>query len=208
MKLFYVTPDSNKNQALALTEELELLKGFPSTFQKRLILAKLKEVEAKIEPIKRDIEKKLAVIKKEPAPVKRQIYLIAFKAFNRETLSALERLLDRQKRLKLLLNAISSTHSSTHNANPINFELFKERARQVSILDLARWHGIEVKKTGKNYIARCPFHEDRHPSFVLYPETNTFHCFSCKRTGDVIKLHQLLTGCDFKSAIRELSEQF
>jgi DNA primase len=47
----------------------------------------------------------------------------------------------------------------------------------------------------------CPFHADDTPSCRIYPETNSFHCFGCGATGDVIELVQRLEGCDKHSAL-------
>lgn len=41
-------------------------------------------------------------------------------------------------------------------------------------------------KPDKNNHLRCPFHEDGTPSMKIYPQTNTYHCFACGKTGDVI----------------------
>lgn len=47
--------------------------------------------------------------------------------------------------------------------------------------------GHTVKKVGKSYKARCPFHDDTTPSFVLDPDDKGGHCFGCDWKGDIIK---------------------
>lgn len=52
----------------------------------------------------------------------------------------------------------------------------------------------------------CPFHgEDKHPSFVVYKENNTFHCFTCKISGDAIDFFALINKVKFTDAIKALS---
>jgi DNA primase len=46
--------------------------------------------------------------------------------------------------------------------------------------------GIEVKKKGRVAVARCPFHEEKTPSFTITPSKGLFHCFGCGTAGDVI----------------------
>ncbi len=43
---------------------------------------------------------------------------------------------------------------------------------------------------GKNNHIKYPFHDDDTPSCKIYPETNTYHCFACGKTGDVIQFIQ------------------
>ena len=67
----------------------------------------------------------------------------------------------------------------------------------VSIIDLAD------KLTGPGGPRRrCPLpdHEDRSPSFVLYPQTESFFCFGCLRGGDVVELYRLARGFDQRDA--------
>jgi len=45
----------------------------------------------------------------------------------------------------------------------------------------------EVRKLGRYYFALCPFHDDHRPSLVVYPRTQTFHCFGCGKTGDAVR---------------------
>jgi hypothetical protein len=51
------------------------------------------------------------------------------------------------------------------------------------IVQVAEEQGIKIK----NNKALCPFHNDTDPSLIFYPATNTFHCFGCKASGDIIE---------------------
>lgn len=53
---------------------------------------------------------------------------------------------------------------------------------------------------GRNYAARCPFHEDGTPSFIVFPETQTFHCFGCRAHGDVFTFLMRTRGINFAAA--------
>jgi hypothetical protein len=78
-----------------------------------------------------------------------------------------------------------------------------EIARQYPIAEIAKGN-LELRQSGKNFISLCPFHNEKHASFYIYPGTNTFHCFGCQENGDVIKLTMHLHGVDFKEAVRML----
>ena len=80
-----------------------------------------------------------------------------------------------------------------------------DRARSTSIVRLAEFNGLYPRKTGGRFYILCPFHEERHASCVLYPLTNTFHCFGCAGHGDVVKLAMHLRGEDFKQSITYLN---
>lgn len=47
----------------------------------------------------------------------------------------------------------------------------------------------------KNKHCKCPFHKDDKPSLRIYPETNTYTCFGCDKTGDVIQFIQDFEKC-------------
>jgi len=75
----------------------------------------------------------------------------------------------------------------------------------VAIEDLiARY--VELYTSGGNYRARCPFHEDRNPSFVVYPETQTFYCFGCREHGDVLSFLMRQERLTFPEALNALRE--
>lgn len=78
-----------------------------------------------------------------------------------------------------------------------------EIARQHPIAEIAR-ENMELRESGNKLVSVCPFHNEKHPSFYIYTETNTFYCFGCQEYGDVIKLTMHLYGVDFKNAVRTL----
>jgi hypothetical protein len=74
----------------------------------------------------------------------------------------------------------------------------------VPVIDLAdRLAGPgKTRRAGNTWITNCllPNHEDRSPSFVVYPETNSWYCFSCLHGGDVVELARLVWGYDERDA--------
>jgi len=63
---------------------------------------------------------------------------------------------------------------------------------------------VELRHSGRNLTGRCPFHEDREPSFVVFVETRTFHCFGCRAGGDVISFLRLAMHLSFFEALDSL----
>ena len=66
-------------------------------------------------------------------------------------------------------------------------------------------HGVKLQRRGARFVARCPFHEEQHPSLVVYPDTRSFYCFGCRASGDVIDFVRRVDKVDFKEAIRRLA---
>jgi hypothetical protein len=79
-----------------------------------------------------------------------------------------------------------------------------EAKRLVSVLDLA--HRLcgprDLRRVGERWAARCPLpdHEDKTPSFCVYPETESFFCFGCLKGGDVVDLYRFSKGYDEREA--------
>lgn len=65
---------------------------------------------------------------------------------------------------------------------------------------------VELRASGRNLVGRCPFHEDRDPSFVVFPETRTFHCFGCRAGGDVISFLRFRMNLSFSEALDSLEQ--
>jgi len=81
-----------------------------------------------------------------------------------------------------------------------------ERVKEtVPITDLAMQY-VELRPSGKNLIGRCPFHDDRSPSLVVFPETRSFHCFGCRAGGDVVNFLMLAMHLPFSEALSSLEK--
>lgn len=66
---------------------------------------------------------------------------------------------------------------------------------------------LPLKRAGSNFKARCPFHEEDTPSFVVSPSRQTFHCFGCSKSGDIFTWLQEREGMSFPEALRVLAQR-
>lgn len=66
---------------------------------------------------------------------------------------------------------------------------------------------VQLKKTGRNFKALCPFHSEKTPSFIVSPERQTFHCFGCGKGGSVIDFVMEFNHVDFPEALESLAEK-
>lgn len=64
---------------------------------------------------------------------------------------------------------------------------------------------IEVKKSGANFKAVCPFHDEKTPSFVISPAKQICHCFSCGAGGDAVKFVMMYEHLNYPEAIEKLA---
>ena len=65
---------------------------------------------------------------------------------------------------------------------------------------------VSLEKSGKGYKGKCPFHQDDTPSFFVYPDNHSFHCFGCGEHGDLIGFLTLQRNLDFMEAVKELAQ--
>lgn len=66
---------------------------------------------------------------------------------------------------------------------------------------------VSLKKTGKNYSACCPFHEEKSPSFTVTQEKQFYHCFGCGASGNAIGFLMEYERLDFVESIEYLAKQ-
>ena len=81
-----------------------------------------------------------------------------------------------------------------------------ERADIVRVVEQS---GVRLEKRGAGYVACCPFHSERTPSFHVNPARQTWHCFgACQEGGDVLSYVMKRDGLTFANAVRKLAEQY
>lgn len=66
---------------------------------------------------------------------------------------------------------------------------------------------VTLKRRGKNLIGLCPFHNEKTPSFTVYPENGSFYCFGCGAGGDIFTFTKLINNLDYIEAVRLLAEK-
>ncbi|MEQ1531015.1 MAG: DNA primase, partial [Methylococcales bacterium] len=83
-------------------------------------------------------------------------------------------------------------------------EFIDELLVRVDIVDLIDSH-VPLKKAGANFIARCPFHTEKTPSFSVNRHKQFFHCFGCGASGNAISFLMDFSHLDFVESIEELA---
>ena len=66
---------------------------------------------------------------------------------------------------------------------------------------------VNLKKAGRLYSGRCPFHNEKTPSFYVYPDTQSFYCFGCGAGGEVITFTKKIENLDYIDAVKLLAQR-
>ena len=66
---------------------------------------------------------------------------------------------------------------------------------------------VQLKRRGKNLVGLCPFHNEKTPSFTVYPESQSYYCFGCGAGGEVVNFIRRVENLDFTEAVRFLCEK-
>ncbi|MEW5720740.1 MAG: CHC2 zinc finger domain-containing protein, partial [Chloroflexota bacterium] len=78
---------------------------------------------------------------------------------------------------------------------------------KIDIVDVIGQYAT-LKKAGRNFKALCPFHNEKTPSFIVFPDQGTWHCFgSCNTGGDVFTFLMKKENLDFGEALRRLAQR-
>jgi DNA primase len=77
---------------------------------------------------------------------------------------------------------------------------------RINIVDVVSQY-VQLRRAGKSYTAKCPFHKERTPSFHVSPERGTYICFGCGEKGDIFSFVQKMDGVDFPTVLKQMAEK-
>jgi hypothetical protein len=118
---------------------------------------------------------------------------------DRATVVAVWRELDQFKRP-------TPPHRPLRRASPtFSKHLPVERARAVPLDRVFAALGFDFQRRGREFVTRCPFHDDEHPSLRLNPDLGVWYCDPCGIGGDAIAFLQRYRRLDFAAAVREVA---
>ena len=82
----------------------------------------------------------------------------------------------------------------------------EELVQRSDMVDVAQSY-VQLRRRGRTYTGLCPFHSEKTPSFVVYPETQSFYCFGCGAGGDVITFIKKINNVDYVEAVKTLASR-
>lgn len=65
---------------------------------------------------------------------------------------------------------------------------------------------VSLKRRGKTLVGLCPFHNEKTPSFTVYPESNSFYCYGCGAGGDIISFVRRMDNLDYIEAVKAVAQ--
>lgn len=83
-------------------------------------------------------------------------------------------------------------------------EYIAELSRRTDITELVGSY-VQLKRAGRMERGLCPFHNEKTPSFYVYPDTNSFYCFGCGAGGDAITFVKTLQNLEYVEAVKFLA---
>ena len=88
----------------------------------------------------------------------------------------------------------------------IRQEIIDKILEHTDIVEVIGEH-VKLRKSGTRYVGCCPFHNERTPSFYVFPNTDTFKCFGCGEGGDVIHFIEKKENKTFVEAVKTLADK-
>src|SRR5919199_1194320 len=84
--------------------------------------------------------------------------------------------------------------------------IIEEIKARIDVADLVG-QTVALKKAGRHLKGLCPFHHEKTPSFYVYPDQGTYHCFGCSKGGDIFTWLQETERVDFAEALKLLASR-
>ncbi|MBR6940500.1 MAG: DNA primase, partial [Clostridia bacterium] len=88
----------------------------------------------------------------------------------------------------------------------ISREFVRDMLDRLDIEDVISSY-ISLKRNGRTLKGLCPFHNEKTPSFTVYPDTRSFYCFGCGASGDVISFIMRMDNLDYVEAVKTCAER-
>ena len=85
-------------------------------------------------------------------------------------------------------------------------DIIEEVRSRNDIVDVVSQY-VKLTRKGSSYFGLCPFHNEKTPSFTVYPETQSYYCFGCGNGGDVITFVKNIENLDYVEAVRLLADR-
>ena len=89
---------------------------------------------------------------------------------------------------------------------PLPRDFIDELIDRNDITDVANSY-TKLKRAGRRYTGLCPFHNEKTPSFTVFPDTRSFYCFGCQASGDVISLVMRAENLTYIEAVKYLAQR-
>lgn len=186
--------EKERRRSLPRLTDKEWLGIFPEA--KTIIPKKIKEWEERRDEIFRTIKKKLRAIRRYiVGELARWIWREWVKATDGEELLEADRHIASLKRLQWIASG-----------RVPRGRIAEEQIQQAVAVPIETLLKQPMRKSGKALVGLCPFHAEKHPSFLIYLETNSCWCFGCNKGGDVINFVRLLHGFSFPDAVKWLCQ--
>ena len=81
-----------------------------------------------------------------------------------------------------------------------------ELVQRSDIVDVVQSY-VQLRHRGRTHTGLCPFHNEKTPSFVVYPETQSFYCFGCGAGGDAVSFTKRINSIDYIEAVKLLAQR-
>ena len=87
-------------------------------------------------------------------------------------------------------------------------EVIDQIASRADLVEIVLGYVPNLKQVGTRWKACCPFHQEKTPSFIVNPDSNTYHCFGCGAGGDVFKFIMAIENLTFPDSVQFLARKY